>query len=301
MKNHKRTEEQQKNHIFDIFSKCHSETVSGRLQGYYPILCEQIYIWYRDYCSIDVDKMGLAISEVIHRFLKDEKIKKIPEDKDGFFKYLNTSIEREKASFYRKYNENETIKIPKEKKRKLREVEDFIRMKESQLGRKLTSDEKIQGVSKWFKKQEYIDLLNSMSVSSISYANKDGDNEIYALNYLSSTSDDPLSEYLEKTDKELALEAVKTLIEKKQKRSRDCYRALFTLHCIESYKDFENLYPVLDCQILEAWRKDGIMPKQYELYQKYHPNAQKSSAEAMASKNLSEFLNDLEKYLMENR
>jgi hypothetical protein len=93
-------------------------------------------------------------------------------------------------------------------------------------------------------------------------------------------------------------EAVKSLLTKKQKRSRDCYRALFTLHCIENYKDFEELYPVLDKNVLETC-KDGKNPNQYKIYQKYHPKAQKSSAEAMASTNLKEFLKDIETYLKE--
>ena len=291
MKKLKRTAEQQQDHIYDIFCQCHSENASGRLQVYYPSLCEQLYIWYRDYLSIDVDRMGLEIARVINRFIKDDTIAKIPQDKEGFFKYLNASIKREKAGYYREYNDSETIKIPKEKKRKLREIEDFIRMKESQLGRKLTSDEKIQGISKWFKKQEYIDLLNSLNV---------GNNEIDILNYSASISDNPLDEYIKKMDMEIVREAVTSIIGKKQERSRNCYRALFTLHCIENYKDFEQLYPVLDRQILETWRKNGKKPKQYEIYQKYHPKAQKSSAHSIASKNLGEFLGEIEMYLKEN-
>jgi len=301
VKDSKRTEEQQKDYIFDFFSKCHSETESNRLQVHLSILCEQIYLWYRDYLSIDVDKMGLEITKVVNRFIKNENISKILNDKDGFFKYLNASIKREKASFYREYDEEGAIKIPKEKKRKLREVKDFIRMKESQFGRELTNDEKIQSISKWFKKQEYVDLLNLINVGSISHTSNDGNNEIDILNYADTHSVDPLDEYIKKTNMETVLEAVKSLLDKKQERSRDCYRALFTLYCIENYKNFENLYPVLDSQILEIWQKSGKNPNQYDIYRKYHPNAQKSSAEAMASKNLSEFLNDIETYLIEKK
>jgi len=299
VKEPKRTEEQQKDHIFDIFSKCRVETASNRLQVYLSILCEQIYLWYRNYLAIDVNKMGLEITRVANRFIKDENISKIPNDKDGFFKYLSASINKEKAGFYREYNENDTIKIPKEKKRKLREVEDFIRMKESQLGRKLTNDEQIQSISKWFKKQEYIDLLKLINVGSISRTSNDGNDEIDALNYADTSSVNPLDEYIIKTDMETVAKATKYSLAKKQERSRDCYRSLFTLYCIENYKDFEKLYPVLDSQILETWLKGDKNPKQYEVYQKYHPKAQKSSAEAMASKNLSEFLNDIETCLKE--
>jgi len=297
VKEPKRTEEQQKDYIFDIFSKCRIETASNRLQVHLSILCEQIYLWYRDYLAIDVDKMGLEITKVVNRFIKDENISKIPKDKDGFFKYLSVSINKEKAGFYREYNENDTIKIPKEKKRKLREVEDFIRMKESQFGRKLTNDEQIQSISKWFKKQEYVGLLNLINIGSISHTSNDGDNEIDVLNYADTPSVDPFEEYITKIDMETVLEAIKSLLDKKQERSRDCYRALFTQYCIKNYKDFEKLYPVLDSKIMETWQKDVKNPKLYEIYQMYHPNVNKSSADTMASTNLREFLSDIETYL----
>jgi hypothetical protein len=302
---HKRTEEQQKDFIFDFFSKCRSETVSDRIKVY-QTLSDQIFRWYRDYLFIDIDEMGLAVAQVIKRFLKEETISKVPQDKDGFFKYLNASIKTEKAGIKREYNEKDPIKIPREKKRKLREVKDFIRMKESQLGRKLTVDEHSQSISKWFKKQEYVDLMNAINVGSISYTGNDGNDEIDALNsavspiYNTNITDNPLDEYIKKADMAIIREAVKSLLNKKQERSRDCYRALFTLHCIESYKDFEELYSVLDKSVLETC-KDGKNPNQYEIYLKYHPTAQKSSAEAMASKNLIEFLNDIETYLKEKK
>ena len=289
MKEHKRTEEQQKEYIFDIFTKCNSETAPSRLQVYYPTLCEQVYRWYRDYLFIDVNKMGLEITKVINRFIKEENIIKIPKDKDGFFKYLTTSIKREKADSYREYNENDTIKIPKEIKRKLREVEDFIRMKESQLGRELTNAEQKQGISKWFKEQEYIDLLNVINVGSISYISEGGNDET------NTHSVDPLDEYIRKTYMETVLEAVKYLLDKKQERARDCCKALFTLYCIKN--DLRELYPILDQEILDSFYKDGKKPKQYEIYLEYNPKADKKSAEVQAATNLRKFLNDIETYL----
>jgi hypothetical protein len=246
--------------------------------------------------------MGLEIAKVINRFTKkDETILRIPDDKDGFFKYLSTSIEREKKAFYRDYNENDTIKIPKEKKRKLREVKESLRMKESQLGRKLTVDESRLCISKWFNEQEYLDLLNSINVGSISATRSNGDSETDALNYIDPLSTDPLDEYIKKNDMETIRKIVNFLLEQKQERSRDCYRALFTLYCIENYKDFEKLYPVLNSKMMEIWQKDKKKPSQYEIYQIYHPNAQKNSADAMASKNLHEFLIDIETFLKKNQ
>jgi hypothetical protein len=298
-----RTEEQQKDLIFDIFAKCRGETAPARLQAHYPSLCEQVFLWYRDYLPVDTDGMGLEIAKVISRFVKDETISKVPQDKDGFFKYLSASIKREKAGYEREYNDNEKIKIPKEKKRKLREAEDFIRMKESSLGRRLTANERAQSISKWFKNDEYIDLLNAKNVSGFLHTDNDGNktdilNSTAASTYNPNVADNPLNEYLKKTEMETIREAVESVLEKKQERARDCYRALFTLYCIEEYKDFEGLCPVLDKNVIKACQ-NGKNPNQYEIYQQYHPNAQKPSAEAMASKNLGEFLNDIETCLKE--
>ena len=295
MKNHKRTEEQQKDYIFDIFSECRSETVSDRRQVYYPILCEQIYKWHRDYLLIDVDERGLEIANVIKRFLEDDK--KVPRDKSGFFKYLHTSLKNEIANSHRVYNENDTIKIPKEKKRKLREVEDYIRMQESQLGRKLTATECTKGISEFFKNQKYVDLLKVLNVGSLSYTSNDGNDEIDTLNYAETLSDDPLDEYLSKYGLEKVRKAIMAVLSKRQKRAIACNKALFTLHCIK--KHFLGLYPVLDQDVIDSFHREEKKLTQYEIYQKYHPKADRNSADALASKLLREFNNDLNAYLAE--
>jgi hypothetical protein len=266
---------------------------------YYLSLCEQVFIWYRDYLSIDdVDEMGLEIAEVIRRFIKDETISKVPQDKDGFFKYLSVSIKNEKGVSRCEYNENEIIRIPKGQKRKLRELEDFVRMTENNLGRKLTNAECEKSISKWFKKQEYINLLNVKKVGSISYTSNDGENEIDALNYVDPISNDPqFDEYILNRNIEIELETVKSVLNKKQDRSRDCYRALFTLFCVKN--NLRGLYSILDQEIIDAFYKNDKKPKQYEIYLKYHPETDRESAEAMASKNLKELLNEIETCLKE--
>jgi hypothetical protein len=254
---------------------------------YYPTLCGEIYLWYKDYLSVDIDNMGLAISKVTNRFTKAEKILKIPNDKDGFFKYLTASIKRERIG-----EDNDPIKIPKEKKRKLKEVEGFIRMKESQLGRELTSEEQIQGISKWFKKQEYLDLLNLINIGSISHGGNNGNSEI---DIIDPHPVDPLGEYISKTDTEIVLKAVKYLLDKKHEKVRPCIKALFTLYCIKN--NLRELYPVLDQEIIDSFHKHDKKPKQYEIYQKYHPGTDKENAGVMAATNLHEFLNAVETYL----
>jgi len=305
VKEHKRTEEQQKDYIFDIFSKCHSETSSSRIQVNSSILCEQIYLWYRDYLSFDVDKIGLEITKVISRFTKDENISKIPKDKDGFFKYLTVSINNEKAASYREYNENDTIRIPRDKKRKLREIEDFIRMKESQLERKLTNAEQIQSISKWFKITErkaieYLELVNNKNVIGLDTKNNNGeernilDTEDLKHTYLSSSYEKPDSAFFENLDVSIIKEAIISVLDKKQERARDCYKELFTLYCIK--KNLKELYPILDQKMIASFQKKK--KKQYEIYMEYHDGIDKKSAEPQAATNLRGFLNDIKTYYL---
>ena len=194
------------------------------------------------------------------------------------------------------------IKIPTEKREKLRKVKEYIIGKESQLGRKLTLEEKNQGISKWFKKQEYNDLLNSMNVGSFLFTSNDGDNEVDVLNLKAApidnahVYDDPLDEYILKYEIKNEQEVIMAVLAKKQERARDCYKALLTLFCIK--KGFRELYPVLDQEIIDDFHKNGNIPKQFEIYQKYHPKITNiNSAGVMASALLKELLADIVTYL----
>ena len=146
-----------------------------------------------------------------------------------------------------------------------RNKDDVVRMQESYLGTKLSEDEKDNVIIKWF------------------------DHEIL---------EEPNVDYLINSNTEIILEAIKTVLDEKQDRSRDCYRALFTLHCMEN-KHTESLFSILDQDIMNHFQKDEKKPTQYEIWRKYHPDALKSSSEVQASKNLNGFLKDLEKYLKE--
>ena len=153
-------------------------------------------------------------------------------------------------------------------------------MKKSELGRNLSKDEQIQAISNWhgISIKRAKNIVKAMDISSIDFTNNKKDkngNRIDILDsattslYMESIFINPLDEYLIKTDRKYILEAVEYLLNKKQERARDCYRALFTLHCIENYRNFEEFYPVLDKSILETWQKGGKNPNQYEIYQKY--------------------------------
>ena len=144
-----------------------------------------------------------------------------------------------------------------------RNKDDVVRMQESYLGRKLSEDEKDNVITKWFEHE---------------------------------VAEGPNIDYLINSNIEIIREAVKTALERKQDRSRDCYRALFTLHCIEN-KHTEGLFSILDQDIINDFQINNRKPTQYEIWQKYHLTASKSSSEVQASKNLNDFLRDLEKHL----
>jgi hypothetical protein len=283
-------EEKLKTIIYDIYTSFFDETTSDQREKDLGKIWGNIVSWWNNYYyhKIDAKEMGVEIFNVIKRLVKDNNQTK--KDKSELFYILKKSMENAEKEYFSKY-EQSPIKISREKKRKLKEVAGFIRMKESQLERKLTTEEQIQGISKWFKNPEYIELLNIENIGSLDTGNE----ETGGPNYADPHSDDPLDEYINKTDTEDVLEAVTSVLDKKQERARPCIKALFTLYCIKN--NLKGLYPILDKEIIDSFYKHDKKPKQYEIYLKYHPETDKESAGVMAATNLREFLNDLETYL----
>ena len=261
MEKNKENEELLKDKIFSVF--INSLNDPNRQQNYLGQLSGLIYNWCRDYLNFDINEMGVEIVVVIKRLLKEKSNSNIPENREGFIKYLLSSLKMAKLEYKRHY----------EKKNQ----DDLIRMKERQLDRKLTEDEKLTFVSKWYDYDNAMKLIGTSITGAIN-------------------DESPHTDYMISTDTTIIIEAINSVLTKKQDRSRDCYRALLTLHCIDNV----DLYPVLDNQIIEKCKQNSVKPKQYEIYQQYHPEASKNGSGAMAAKNLKELLSDLEKYLKEN-
>ena len=261
MEKNKENEELLKDKIFSVFINSLSEPL--RQQVYLGQLSGLIYNWCRDYLNFDINEMGVEIVVVTKRLLKEKSNSNIPENREGFIKYLLSSLKMAKLEYKRQY----------EKKNQ----DDLIRMKERQLDRKLTEDEKLSFAGKWY------DYDNTMKLLSSSFTGTLND-------------ESPHNEYLNYENSTIIREAICSVLSRKQERSRDCYKALLTLHCI----DHVDLYPVLDSQIIEKCKENSGKPKQYEIYQQYHPEASKNGSGAMAAKNLKELLSDLENYLKEN-
>ena len=258
MEKNKQNEELLIDKIFSLFLNSLNEPL--RQQVYLGQLSSLIFNWCRDYLKFDTNDLGVEIVVITKRLLKDKGNSNIPHDKESFIKYLLSSLKRGKFEYIRNYEK--------------RNYDDIIRMKESHLGRKLTEAERISSINRWYDYENAIKIVGT----SLAGTKIDGN---------------PQTDFINSADTAIILDAIKTVLSQKQERSRDCYKALLTLHCVDNI----DLYPVLDSQIIEACRQNGEKPRQYEIYQKFHSEASKGSSEAMASKNLKEILSDIEKYL----
>ena len=305
MEKPQKTEEEYKDLIFDIYSNWLNSINSDRTQTYFMQLSGTVFKWYKLFRPKDADEMGLEIANVIKNFINNRDNINLPKDKVGFFKYFHTSLNNELAGSHNRYDDNNRINIPKEKKKKLRGLLDFKASMEGNLGRKVTDYELFQEANKWFKLplKDYANLFIVMNITSTNVLENNGNKDIDLLNlnavpvYYENISNDPQEEYIVKHLNNNICEAVEQLLNKKHEKSRACYRELFTLYCLKNCKDYEVFSSILDRETLQSFH-NGYFPQQYEIYQKYHPSAAKASAEAIASTNLNGFLNDLRDMLI---
>jgi hypothetical protein len=297
---HLEIQEQLKTEIYSIYSSFLIDTSSNSQQEYFEKICKLIYIWCRDYLHPkEANEMGAEIADAVDRLLV---AKNVPNNKNGFFGYLVNRLNEAKLLYYR-----DRLSKPVKKSRKINEIKQVLKMKESNIGRKLTENERIHCLSKWYKWDEkksryWLKLLGSNFISGYELANDFEDKKSDVLEtevsspYISNISIDPQIEYEIKQDTQIFYRAVETILQNAQDRSRECYRSLFTVYCIGKYKDFEFLTALLDNELLGAYQRDGKKPKQYKTYQKYH-NVEKSCAEARSSQMLKDFLKNLETFL----
>ena len=255
-------EDQLKDKIYKLFLECRNEACPDRNKSILQ-LWEQIIKWYGKYITNDAYEMGKEIYDIIRRLINKDS--NTLQEKESFIRYLISALKTGKAEYHRNFISKNT--------------DDIIRMKERNIGRKLTEDERLHFSIKWN------DFENTKNLNYQSIFSKNNSDEINEHEQIQDNS---------KT--KIICKAIKAVLDKKQHRSRGCYHALFTLSQIKN----ETLYPVLDQNIIETYKKSGIKPKQYEIYQKYHPGTTKESAEAIASKLLKDFTKDLETYLKEN-
>ena len=291
-----KTEEQLTDSIFDIYSRYLDELSSDRRQVDFVQIYEVIICWCISYLGIKANEMGIEIYNVVQRIVNN----KVQKNKQEFAKYLKAALYTAKVEYYRN-NETGYIDIPRDTRKRLKMVDDIIVTKESAVGRKVTEDERRQCISEWFGVAEYASLMNLKNVAGLEFnhGKNYADREIDHLNsnvrplYTEKASVDPHEEYLKKLGIQDIKGALERVLQNTHEKTRECYRALFTAYCIDKSIDFDGLTPFLDREILEAHLKDGKKPRRYEIYLKYHPEAKKTSAGAIASKMNKDFLKRL--------
>ena len=314
MEKQRKTEDQLKADIYSVYLHCKEESSSSSRQTDFGKLCPAIFRWCTDYLFKGVPLKGwhkdfnvahLMGEEIFNTVLRIFNGKNVPKDKDRFFNYLKKSLNRARFEYYRKQEESD-IKISRNKRKQLQNIESIITIKEGNLGKKLTEDERKDIISRWFPSKwfgtsEYFFLVNVKNAVSLEkLINKDdSDTELNLLDkdiksiFMESASATTHDNSISKHNAQIIQDALETVLNKKQARSRECYRALITGHIIEKIKDFECLSPVLSSEILEEFKITAKNPMQHEIYLKYHPNIKKESAEARSSEMLKKLLNDL--------
>jgi len=279
---------QQEGLIFEIFSKWKNSTDSSETQKYCDQFRKQVDDWYKTYYKNAYNMYGRELKIVIDKITSKDRKLNIPKDEKGFIKYFSVALRNEKRNTIRKFDGRKSSYIPKGVKSRLKKLAKFIALEENRLGRKLTEEQKVLCAikTKLFTKQAYINLINVDNMRDIQRSKAASKIELH-------------DDYLSKNKIAELKEAVKYVLAKKQKRARDCCKALFTIYCIK--KDLRDLYPILDQKILDSFHEKGKKRKQYEIYLKYHPKITKKSAEAQASANLHIFLNDIKAHLKERK
>jgi len=274
-----KTEEELKANILDIYSKFRKE-VPDRRQTLFGQLCDNVFRWCTGYLFHEASEMGLEIVEALGRIVKKE----IEED---FLKYLVASLINAKNEYYRK-RISSGIKYPK----KIRNIEKSISLQESNVGRILSEEEKIEHLSKKLivppkRIREYLGMINNKNTVSLTSFD-DKEKPILDFKY------DPESIFFSKFNAAIFRETVEEVLSSKQDRTREFYKALFTAYCINNSIDFEGFASILNVEILEKYLKTGKKPEQNEIYLMYHPDVKKESAGVRASEMLKTLLNDLE-------
>ena len=301
-----KTEEELKTEIFDAYLKFRCASSSVRRQVYFERLNESVFSWCKNYHLRSVTEMGSSfpikeahqmgaeIYNAVRQLVKEGKsagVLKDLEDKDKFFRYFKKILKRQRAAYYRNSeNKPGVFQFP----RILANMERVIEMQQNNAGRKFSEEEKLQSIVTFFpeyKKNARIYLKMMDTDNSGRYYYFEGAEEKNILDsieikrpYMPAASDDPQKICQIRYCNLVIQKAVeKVLDDKKNKKNRDIFRALFTLHCIDASLDLESMAPILDNEILKAYREKKKIPDKYEILLKYRPNLKISSAKTTPS------------------
>jgi len=310
------------NYIF----KAHSENFS--VSKFWDAICRwDCYIKRYKGCPCNSE-----IEQALKRVLKKRKI-----EREGFFKYLKEALKNAKWEYHDKgkfLEKPKDIYDPKEHKHIWK---DLVKTQAAR-GRELSNNEKTVLISEWKgisedKAREIIDnkqIFDGKPSSLDAETNSNDADDTDSRNryeFVESKAIDPQVEHIAEFNGQILCNAVESTIKSYQKRKQRVIRALLTLHCVDNRKDYSELRPVLDSEILELcktkrWRctvcgyvhtgnqdpaqcpeckvpgkfkEEDYKPE--EIYEKYY-EADENSAKTSASNLKNEFLVDLFIYLI---
>jgi hypothetical protein len=303
----KQTEEELKDKIFKEYTEYYNNSSSDRRQRYVGRLFDLIFLWCSDYLFNrddeieggtdfpvkEANKMGLEIFNAVTNCVEKDK-----KPKEDFLFYLEEALRNANNQYHRNKVEG-PLRIP----RIIKEIKKIIKMEENDRGKKLTVDESVQCISKWFCTSEkqalvYLKNMNRQFINNTGADEEDDDNIDIAESMagrsltLKEAISSPHDDILAKNEVMIISDALKAVLSKSKKK-KPFYRALFTWHCIEYFKDYEKFLPVLDVETIEDYKKNGAVPNQFEIYMKCYPDAEKSTAQSNASGYSKEFFEDL--------
>jgi len=312
----KKTEEELTKSIFDTYSQLRKESASDRRQVYFPRLLDTIIKWSIDYYYKEKTKeYWLEIRDAVHRIVKADNTRKMPENEYDFFKYLKVSLKNAKLKYIKKYEED-IIHIPEEQRQKLKKIKEVIRMEESELGEKLSDYEKVEITASWFgitgkEARKYLEQIIPLErTGSLTIKTHDDDEKEIDVSDSSEEPSDSLEEvYISNLksleDKEKLRQALASVFAGRQEKTRPFFRALFTAQCLEKSDDTDNIawlndnfkwiQEYLDNDIIETFKKTKKIPTNKEIYIRFHPTA--NDPDQSVSPRLKEFRKALKKEL----
>ena len=275
--------------IFEAYRNCinpSSPDISKYIGQLWVLInkwCEK-YLFVEEWQKQAVEELVVEIPKIIDKLIKKDLTI------DGFFPYLYPILERK---IYKILSKQLPKGVNRKKIKEYFRINRLIEFKEIEIGNKLTENEREGIIIIYMSIKEYAKIKNQLN--SLSLDDEYSDDE-----------DNDTNEF--GVSPEELREAITYVLEnKRQKRTWDCNRALFTVYCIfkkASLDYLDKLAPALDKELLEAYRESKIRPTQYDIYIIYHPgrkNKSEKSVRSNARNDLAKFLKDLRIYLNEKK
>jgi len=290
-------QEELKARIYELYSKFKDEPSSDRRQVYYGQICELVYKWCGEHLFYkETEEMGKEIVEAVKRFIEGKKI-----SKEYFYPDLYTALVNARNQYHRDKVEG-SLRVP----RIIKQIKKIIEREESNEERQLTLDEKVTRLKRMLPLSEKTirEYLESTARKFFSIASDDDNNDItesvsgHSLT-MEGTVFDPQGQTMKDSEMDTIRDALEGVLNKTQKRTKPFIKALFTARCLELFKNYQILLPLLDSEILEMAKTSGKIPTQYEIYMKHHPAAKKTTAETNASQMSKKFFADLDREIEE--